>query len=224
MSHIPRAGVYAIENLVTGEIYVGSSVDADARLKLHLGDIQRGTHSAMGFREKVQQHRPEDWKPYILQRTADHAELEYLEWMWTRRLKAAGLINAAAPRRRRYDATAAEHQAFGERLQRTLDAAGGDYEEAAEVLNAQGAEGPDGRRKWTGDEVGHFLAVVGGRVADLRAREAFRDGPAQALAARVREMRQTMRWKAIYAALDAEGVHYFGRLEHLITQYPEGDS
>ena len=220
MSHIPRAGVYAIENLITGEVYVGSSVDADDRLKLHLSEIRRGTHSALGFSAKIKQYQPEDWKPYILQRTADHAELEYLEWMWIRRLKAAGLVNGMAPRRRRYDATAAEHEAFAERVQRTLDMANGDPAEAARVLNIEGAEGPDGRRRWSADSVVWFMAGVGDRAADLKARETFRNGPAQALADRVREMRKTMRWQAIYAELTAEGVQYFGTLEQLVKQYP----
>lgn len=92
MSRIPIAGVYAIENTVSGRIYVGSSIHIEVRLAEHRSNLRRsrGLFINSLIHEDCLKYGYESFQTFILERTCDEQDLKNLEILWAERLGAFG--------------------------------------------------------------------------------------------------------------------------------------
>lgn len=150
MSRIPDMGVYAIENTITGRIYVGSSVHLAQRLSLHEADFRGGYHPSPLVRDDLYQHGAESFRFVILQRTLDALELEYLEDLWARRLSAYGTdgYNQRAPHRVTTETPAEDVVLAFDREFLRLDALGMSDLELARYLTVHEIVRPHGGTSW----------------------------------------------------------------------------
>ena len=87
MIPLPLAGVYAIQNLDNGRIYVGASINVDRRIETHKTKMQRGIPENPGILADMQTG-PTAFQFMVLQRTFDPNELSDLEQLWADRLGA----------------------------------------------------------------------------------------------------------------------------------------
>lgn len=85
---IPSGGVYAIENMVTGRVYVGSTDNLRIRLEHHLRHIQGGGWTNARLREDLKRYGPDAFQFQVLERSADQRERLRLERQWAAQLKA----------------------------------------------------------------------------------------------------------------------------------------
>lgn len=88
MIQLPSAGIYAIQNLDNGRIYVGGSVDVDRRVKVHQAHLARGQSDNPHIRHDIITYGPAVFRISILQRTFSTQELAELEQRWADRLGA----------------------------------------------------------------------------------------------------------------------------------------
>lgn len=88
MIQLPSAGIYAIQNLDNGRIYVGGSVDVDRRVKVHQAHLARGQSDNPRIRQDIITYGPTVFRISILQRTFSTQELAELEQLWADRLGA----------------------------------------------------------------------------------------------------------------------------------------
>lgn len=74
-----EAGVYAIENTLTGERYIGSSLNIPQRWLQHRADLQKGSHSSSFLQEAWNRDGADAFTWIVLEYTKDIAELESIE-------------------------------------------------------------------------------------------------------------------------------------------------
>jgi group I intron endonuclease len=72
-------GIYQIENLATGEKYVGSSSSMNNRWKSHLTDLANGTHINKKLLNSWNAHGPAQFRFSILEIVADRESLPLRE-------------------------------------------------------------------------------------------------------------------------------------------------
>lgn len=53
------SGIYRIENVVNGKVYVGSAIDFDARRRKHMRDLRRGVHHSHKLQAAWAKYGPE---------------------------------------------------------------------------------------------------------------------------------------------------------------------
>lgn len=87
MIPLPLAGVYAIQNLDNGRIYVGASINVDRRIETHKTRMSQGRPENPGILADMRTG-PTAFQFVILQRTFDLNELPELEQLWADRLGA----------------------------------------------------------------------------------------------------------------------------------------
>ncbi len=121
-------GVYAIICTITGEMYVGSSVDVRRRWRQHRNMLRKGRSTCTGLQQAWTEH-PEHFSFALLMECAE-ARLHDVEQMWLERLQPAlnrdGRAGSALGRRltaeqrealkKRPQSTARRHQYKGELL------------------------------------------------------------------------------------------------------------
>lgn len=231
MSKIPQAGVYAIENTITGRVYVGSSVDLVVRFTAHRTSLSMGYPNNNILRTDLDKHGAGAFEFVVLQRTADLNELEYLERMWVNRLGALGADGYNAVEVQKYVRTfypTPEQLAEFKQNFLLVVATHPENHTAARALEAHGVKRPTGGFRWTPTEVAQYRRQFAYEEANAEQLAAFHAGPAQALADRVRVMRQTMKWREVLAVLAEEhkadplAQPYRGMTEfqQLLKQYP----
>ncbi|MBZ9715543.1 GIY-YIG nuclease family protein [Deinococcus multiflagellatus] len=166
MSRIPDSGVYAVENTITGQIYVGSSVNLDQRLATHRSSINTGHWDNKLLQRDAKAYGPEAFRFVILQRTSDVAELEYLERMWAQRLNALGADGynpgKVSKYARIFEPTAEQIAIFEERFL-LVTAEYTDDREAARALEVHGVKRPTGGARWSTQKVRSIRAQLAQR-------------------------------------------------------------
>jgi group I intron endonuclease len=68
MKTYENAGIYKIENLVNGKIYIGSSVDIKNRWRQHLGYFRSGKHGNLHFQRAWDKYGEENFKFDIMEK------------------------------------------------------------------------------------------------------------------------------------------------------------
>lgn len=74
-----EAGVYSIRNILTGECYIGSSLNIPQRWKQHQSDLQRGIHSSPIFQEAWNRDGADAFTWTVLEYTQDITELDTIK-------------------------------------------------------------------------------------------------------------------------------------------------
>ena len=75
-------GVYQIKNLKTGQVYVGSSLSINNRLKNHMTELVNGIHINKSLQESWGEHGPENFQFSILEVIGDREYLSARELFW----------------------------------------------------------------------------------------------------------------------------------------------
>lgn len=229
MSRIPSAGVYAIENMVNGRIYIGSSADLDQRLAKHSAEIISGYHTSGSLQRDVELDGPQAFRMVVLQRVYDLTELEYLEHVWMRRLEGMSARGYNANPARRVEAPQPEEsdlQVFEETFERLTS--GMSDAEAASVLNLEQVVTPHGGRIWNGKAVKQARGFIAARQRRRSAETEFKNsGEMTRLLMRVRDLRSdAVSWPDVLTRLEAEGFRVPGGnktwTRHLLTPLLEG--
>ena len=93
---VPRrtAGIYAVENVVTGRAYVGSSVDIYQRWIVHTAELKRGGYRGLLIQNDWDLHGPTSISLAVLEEILDPSSitLEAAEQKWMDRIRAKGLL------------------------------------------------------------------------------------------------------------------------------------
>lgn len=89
MIQLPQAGVYAIQNLDNGRVYVGASINVDRRLETHKTRMSQGRPENPNILADMRASETA-FQFMVLQRTFNTAELPELEQLWADRLDAFG--------------------------------------------------------------------------------------------------------------------------------------
>lgn len=81
LGHYGVAGVYRITNTITGDFYIGSSVNIGKRWSAHFRDLERGTHTNRFILRSFQKHGKESFLFEVLERTNDliHREQYFID-------------------------------------------------------------------------------------------------------------------------------------------------
>lgn len=99
-------GIYKIENLGTGEAYVGQSQKLTKRLQQHIYDLQRGTHSNARLQESWNEHGEAEFDLSVIEYVTSANDLEGRESHWLKELgKTNDMFNGRyyfGERKRRY--------------------------------------------------------------------------------------------------------------------------
>ena len=74
-----EAGVYAIENTLTGECYIGSSFNIPQRWLQHRAHLQKGDHTSSSFQEAWNHDGSDTFKWSVLEYVPNVTELESVE-------------------------------------------------------------------------------------------------------------------------------------------------
>jgi len=85
---IPPAGVYAIQNIENGRVYVGSSVDVLRRLRTHETQMLLGRSSNPGIQADLATMGCEAFVMHVLERVSVPAHLSTREQFWADYLRA----------------------------------------------------------------------------------------------------------------------------------------
>jgi hypothetical protein len=72
-------GVYAIENLQTGRLYIGSSINVRDRARHHMKDLFLNTHQNSLLQHDFLQLGPDKFKIFVLSREIDQTRLQVVE-------------------------------------------------------------------------------------------------------------------------------------------------
>lgn len=88
MTRIPRAGVYAIKNLVNGRVYVGGSTDLKRRMNGHAKTLRDGGAPNQQIWEDLKRYGVDAFSLVVLERTDQREQLPELEKAWADRLNA----------------------------------------------------------------------------------------------------------------------------------------
>ena len=94
------AGVYQIRNRVTGEVYIGTSVDIPTRVRGHLSMLKTGWHHNSRLQADWNTFGPSSFAFCLLDVTTDDDDMIAVErrWIETLRPRVSGLYNAMTPR------------------------------------------------------------------------------------------------------------------------------
>lgn len=84
-------GIYQIENVKTGETYIGSSASLNNRIKVHMTDLARGIHINRPLQESWNKHGPQHFRFSILEITEDKYSLDAREIEWIKKTGAMTL-------------------------------------------------------------------------------------------------------------------------------------
>lgn len=88
IKQLPPAGVYAIQNNVTGRVYVGQSENLALRLNQHRRDMVKGEPQNPGIWNDLQEHGLTSFSFEVLERTTNPYELRRIEREWAAQLGA----------------------------------------------------------------------------------------------------------------------------------------
>jgi group I intron endonuclease len=80
-------GIYAIENIATGEVYVGQSRNIPNRYQQHLSMLERGEHHSLKLQKAYNSTGAEGFTLKILE-LCDESELDRKEQEWIQKLDA----------------------------------------------------------------------------------------------------------------------------------------
>ena len=83
---LTKSGIYKIENMVTGECYVGSAVNMNGRKRQHLHHLRQGKHHSPYLQRSYNKHGEEAFVFSILEECAREVLTER-ETYWIRKLK-----------------------------------------------------------------------------------------------------------------------------------------
>lgn len=87
--------IYAITHIASGERYVGSSIDHEARWKAHFGHLNRGTHHCRRLQKAWTKFGPEAFRFEVLAYgSGDRAARHDLELEWIKRGKHFNSMSA----------------------------------------------------------------------------------------------------------------------------------
>lgn len=75
-------GIYQIKNLNTGEVYIGSSMSINNRLKNHMTDLVNGIHINKSLQDSWRLHGAECFQFSILEIVEDRDRLHKRELYW----------------------------------------------------------------------------------------------------------------------------------------------
>lgn len=90
MTRIPWSGIYAIECLVNGRVYVGQARVLDERIAQHTNALAKGYAQNARIRPDLRKFGGEAFRIVVLERTPDPRQLDRLEAEWAERLGAHG--------------------------------------------------------------------------------------------------------------------------------------
>ena len=76
-----RSGIYKIENIDTGTVYIGQSDDIDRRLKAHKASLKSGTHHNTYLQNSYNKHGERAFEYSIIEE-CDVADLDEREMFW----------------------------------------------------------------------------------------------------------------------------------------------
>lgn len=79
---LPMAGVYAIQNMENGRVYVGASVDVDRRIRVHHAQMRRGQCSNPGVQLDLVNFGVEVFRIVVLERLPSATLLAEREQAW----------------------------------------------------------------------------------------------------------------------------------------------
>lgn len=94
------AGVYQIRNRITGEVYVGTSINVFLRVRGHFSGLKTGWHHNRRLQKDWKAFGPSAFSVCLLESMPADADLITAErqWIATLRSRATGLYNAMEPR------------------------------------------------------------------------------------------------------------------------------
>jgi predicted GIY-YIG superfamily endonuclease len=81
-------GIYKIENLVNGKVYIGSSQDINKRWKQHLYSLRKGQHHSYHLQKAWEKYGEENFKFEIVEVVTDESLLITLEQKWINSYKS----------------------------------------------------------------------------------------------------------------------------------------
>jgi group I intron endonuclease len=76
------AGIYMIENVHNGKLYIGSSVDVEDRLRHHRLSLLHGKHKNNKLQNSFNKHGDELFKFYAVEIVEDLNKLRHIEQWW----------------------------------------------------------------------------------------------------------------------------------------------
>lgn len=83
-----KSGIYKIENLINGKIYVGKTLHLNKRFKEHLWELKKGNHFNEYLQNSWNKYGEENFKFCILEEVSNKDLLYEKELEWILRLKA----------------------------------------------------------------------------------------------------------------------------------------
>lgn len=83
-----KSGIYKIENLINGKIYVGKTLHLNKRFKEHLWELKKGNHFNRYLQNSWNKYGEENFKFSILEEVSNKDLLYEKELEWILRLKA----------------------------------------------------------------------------------------------------------------------------------------
>ena len=76
------SGVYAIKNIATDKVYIGSTINLGSRLSKHFADLKKNKHHCATLQDDCNSNRIDCFKVILLEKVENHLDLLLKEVIW----------------------------------------------------------------------------------------------------------------------------------------------